>query len=174
MSKKIQPPFVRNPYNYDTMEASDESGLKCLDPSLAKQEFTEESDINFIAEKFGLTGEMPQVLTLPAYGDFEGIYDFQTAQNTVIQAERQFMTLPAKVRKRFNNDPQELLQFMGKMQEGDQNAIEEAVFLGLAKKAAPDTLGSPQGAAPAKPGGDNPTPPDKTAAAAPPSDKKTP
>jgi phage internal scaffolding protein len=124
--KKIEPPFVRNPYNYDLDEASNQSGLKCLDKSLTQQQFVEESDINFIADRFGLTGEMPTVTQLPQYGDFTGIFDFQSAQNQVIEATRQFMTLPAKMRARFQNSPQQLLEFLG-----DEGNRKEAEFLGL-------------------------------------------
>lgn len=139
----IRTPFVRNPYNYDMNEASDESGLECKDPSLAQQQFAEESDINFIADRYGLTGEMPQVLQLPAYQDFEGIFDFQSAQNAVIEAQRQFLTLPAKTRTRFDNDPQKLLAFLD-----DPENRAEAEFLGLIKPAqkAPDVpSGTPTG-----------------------------
>jgi phage internal scaffolding protein len=122
-------PFVRNPYNYDVNEASDETAILCKDPSLTQQQFAEESDINFIADRYGLTGEIPQVLDLPQYGDFSGIFDFQSAQNAVIEAKQQFMTLPAKLRTRFDNDPQKLLQFLGNT---DNRA--EAEFLGLIDK----------------------------------------
>lgn len=90
--------FVRSPYNYDSDEASDESGLMCLDESLTEQEHVEEADINYIADKFMRTGEMPQILQLPTAGDFDGIFDFQTAMNTIKQAKDEFMSLPARVR----------------------------------------------------------------------------
>lgn len=122
-------PFVRNPYNYDMNRAGDESGLACRDPSLTQQQFVEESDINYIANRYGLTGELPQVLDLPKYGDFTGVFDFQTAQNTVRKALEQFMTLPAKLRTRFDNDPNKLLQFM----EDPENR-DEAEYLGLVNK----------------------------------------
>lgn len=127
--KTVKPPFVRNPYNYDTNAASDESGLLCDDPSLTQQQFLEESDINYIADRYGLTGEMPQVTQPPTYGDFTGIFDFQTAQNAVRKATEDFMQLPAKLRTRFDNDPQKLLEFL----DNEDNRA-EAEFLGLANK----------------------------------------
>lgn len=165
--KKPYQPEVRNPYNYDREQAGNDSGLKCEDQHLAKQEFKKESDINFIAERFGLTGEIPEVLQLPQYGDFSGIYDFQTAQNTVIEARRQFMTLPAKMRDRFANDPQKLLEFLDNPDNRD-----EAQFLGLVKKpdVAPQSpvgdLAAPDRANPA-PDPDKPSEPPTT------KDKKT-
>lgn len=149
MAKKITPPFVRSAYNYDTDEASNETGLSCPEPTLTQQQFVEESDINFIAERYGLTGEMPQVLDLPRYGNFEGIFDFQSAQNAVVQANQQFMTLPAKMRARFNNSPQQLLEFLG-----DPENRKEAEFLGLVNppKRAPEPsmgdAGKPEGGKP--------------------------
>lgn len=126
--------FVRSPYNYDRDQASRESGLECKDKSLARQEFAEESNINYIADRYGLTGEMPQVLRLPAYGDFTGIFDFQSAQNQVRQAMEGFMTLPAKLRARFHNNPQELLEFLG-----DPENRPEAERLGLVNKPSEAT-----------------------------------
>lgn len=124
--KPTDAPFLRTPYNYDRDAASDFHGLKCEDKSLAREEFAEESNINYIAERYGLTGELPQVLQLPMYGDFTGIFDFQTAQNAVVQAKEQFMTLPAKLRARFDNSPQQLLEFLA-----DPENRKEAEFLGL-------------------------------------------
>jgi len=97
-------PFVRSPYNYDTNAASDESGLNCLDPSLAQQYARGETDINAIVKRFNLTGELPAGLAVPQYGDFSEVVDYHTALNMVIKADHAFMALPADVRNRFNND----------------------------------------------------------------------
>lgn len=118
--------FVRSPYNYDMDKASLESGLVCDDISLAQQQFLEESDINTIVDRYGLNGEMPVSPVLPQYGDFTEVGDFQTAMNAVVAAQEQFMTLPAKVRARFSNDPQQLLEFLS----SDSNRS-EALALGL-------------------------------------------
>lgn len=132
----MKAPFMRTPYNYDRDEASLETALVCKDPSLAQQQYLEESDINFIAERAGLNGEMPQIQNLPSYENYEGIFDFQTAMNTIRAAQENFMTYPAKLRERFQNDPQRFLEFV----EDPENA-DEAVKLGLAVKRpepAPD------------------------------------
>lgn len=124
--------FVRNPYNYDSDELSHITGLACLDESRTEQEHAEEADINYIADRFMRTGEAPQVLNLPTEGDFEGIFDFQTAMNTIAQAKQEFMTLPAKVRTRFGNDPAQLLEFVK-----DKNNRDEAIKLGFIPKPEP-------------------------------------
>lgn len=121
---KIEKPRSQN--NYDTNDLSDATGLECKDPSLTQQQFAEESDINFIADRYGLTGELPQVANPPMYGDFTGIFDFQSAQNAVIAAQAKFMELPAKLRARFDNSPQKLLEFLA-----DDDNRKEAEFLGL-------------------------------------------
>lgn len=133
-------PFVRSAYNYDMNEASDESGLKCEDPTLAQQQYREESDINTIVERFNLTGTMPTNLKPPTYADYtDEITDYQTAWNMVVRARETFMQLPAKVRTRFDNDPQKFLTFC----EDPENA-DEAKKLGLVN-VPPKPVESPQG-----------------------------
>ena len=122
--------FVRNPYNYDADEASRVSGLECLDAGRTQQQFAEESDINTIVRRFGLTGQLPDEVRVPQSGDFTGIVDYQSAMNAVRQAEEGFMELPPDLRYRFGNDPQRLLEFME-----DGSNLEEARKLGLVNKA---------------------------------------
>lgn len=124
-------PFVRTAYNYDMNEAGDESGLECKDPTLAQQQFKDEVDINNLVEKYKLNGEMPQLEKLPEYGDFTGIFDYQTAMNAIVAADRDFMSLPAKLRIRFNNDPNEFVNFFA-----DESNRDEAIKLGLIAKPA--------------------------------------
>lgn len=124
--------FIRNPYNYDSDALSEETGLRCEDESRTEQEHAEEADINYIADRFLRTGEAPQVLNLPTPMDFDGIFDFQTAMNTIAQAREEFMTLPAKVRTRFSNDPAQLLEFVN----NNENR-EEAIKLGFIPKPEP-------------------------------------
>ena len=80
--------FLRTPYNYDTDEASEASGLKCLDESKTKQSFQEEADINTIVRRFGLTGQLPSGIQAPTYGDFTEVTDFHTAMNAIAKPER--------------------------------------------------------------------------------------
>jgi phage internal scaffolding protein len=122
----IKAPFLRTPYNYDTIAASNESGLHCEDATLTQQHFKDETDINNILRQFNITGLLPQSPLSPRYGDFTGISDYQTALNAVIAAESEFDGLPAEIRARFNNNPEELINFL----ENDKN-YDEAVKLGL-------------------------------------------
>ncbi len=121
--------FMRTPYNYNTDKVSDETGLACPPESRTKQEFADEVDINTIVERFGVTGEMPPMTEFPTEQEFEETFDFQTSMNVVIKARETFMTLPAKARARFDNNPQKFMTFMH-----DEENIDEAIKLGLVIK----------------------------------------
>lgn len=126
MMTKIVKPFVRDPYNYDKDEVSNETGLKCEDPSLAQQHMKDECDINVIVERFGVTGQLPVTTLEPTYGDFSGVSDYQDALIKLQQTDDAFMSLPAAIRARFDNDPFELVNFLASEANRD-----EAIQLGL-------------------------------------------
>lgn len=114
---------------YDVKAASDSVAIDFTgDPGYTQQEFREETDINTIVRRFGLTGEMPQTVSVPRYGDFTEVGDYKSALDAVIAADAAFMELPAALRERFKNDPQELLMFVE-----DEANLEEARKLGLLK-----------------------------------------
>jgi phage internal scaffolding protein len=118
--------FVRNPYNYDMALVSQESGLDCQDPSLAQQHMKDECDINVIVERFGVTGQIPVTPLEPSYGDFSGVSDYHTALNAIRASDEAFMALPAKIRARFDHDPNALLNFL----QNEDNR-DEAIEIGL-------------------------------------------
>lgn len=152
--------FIRTPYNYDRDEASNIHGLECKDPSLAQQQFKDQSDLNVLFAKYLETGEMPQIQETLTYGNFEGVFDFQSAMNAVRAAQETFDQLPARIKNRFDNDPQKLLQFMN-----DDENREEAIFLKLIEppKESPNEPGSQETTgqrtdAPPQPAGTDTTP----------------
>lgn len=134
--------FVRSAYNYDRDEASLESGIDCqlmvvLDkdsgefvtlatPSLAKQSFAEECDINVIVRRFGLTGQLPVGVRMPTFSDFLDVPDYHSAMNAIREAQEAFYEMPGEVRARFHNDPGEFVGFCS-----DEKNRDEAVKLGL-------------------------------------------
>lgn len=122
----MKPPFLRTAYNYDMNKAGDESALHCKDQSRTQQSFTDECDINTIVKKFNLTGQLPENVRMPSYQDFAGPFDFQEAMNAVRLATESFMMMPAHVRARFHNDPNEFVDFCS----NDDNR-QEAEKLGL-------------------------------------------
>lgn len=121
-------PFMgtRVPYRYDVDAASRANALLTPEPTRTQQQFKDEVDINTIAKNFGMTGKLPQNVRMPSFGDFTGVEDYQTAVNAAKWAEHSFMQMPALVRERFRNDPQQFLQFC----DDDRNR-DEAIKLGL-------------------------------------------
>lgn len=116
------------------------SDLECKDPSLAQQQFKDDVDINVLLERFKVTGQLPQGVRVPVYGDFTGVTDFQSAQKAVLEAQDAFMQLPAQLRNRFNNSPQAFLEFCS-----DEANLPEMRKLGLAvaeKQVAAPAAGS--------------------------------
>lgn len=126
----FKPPVVRSYGGYDADAVSDATGLECKDVSRTRQADAVDADINNIVRNFGLTGRLPENLRIPTYGDFEFVGDYQSALNAVKAADEAFMQLPADIRAKFENSPQQYLDFV----TNPANA-EEMVNLGLAKKA---------------------------------------
>lgn len=116
----------RSQFGFDAEENSDACGVLVLGPSLTVQSQAEDADLNVIVKRFGLTGQMPQDVRVPMYGDFSEISDFRSAWEAVRAAEEEFMKVPAEVRARFGNDPQKFLEFCA-----DEVNIPEMRKLGL-------------------------------------------
>lgn len=120
-------PRVRGFVNLDLAEWSDSWGLLCEDESRAVQSQKEEANINNIVRNFGITGQLPQGVKVPTYGDFEGVEDYREAIEAVRSAEAAFLAMPSDLRKRLDNDPQRFVEWCA-----DVNNLEEMKKLGLA------------------------------------------
>lgn len=107
--------------------------------SKTEQHHRDEVNINKIIAKYEKTGQMPLRSGVPTYGDFTGMVDFHSAKQAVIDVEEAFMELPAEVRKRFRNDPGELLEFLD-----DEKNREEAIELGLVERVV-EPMVEPEG-----------------------------
>lgn len=140
--------FIRSAYNYDRDAASLESGLACKGERGARQEFKDECDINVLLRRFNVTGQFPEGVRMPTYGDFESVNDFHSAANAIAAARESFDVLPAEVRRRFNNDPGDFVDFCS-----DSKNRDEAVRLGLVPPAV-----EPAEPAPGAAGGSAPSP----------------
>lgn len=116
-------------------------------PSRTKQSMAAECDINNIMSKYNKTGLVSHVNEHKGqYGDATGV-DFQHAQNMIIEATETFASLPANLRKEFDNDPSQFLAFVS-----DDNNIDAMRELGLLPeepKQAPQSVSevAPQQAA---------------------------
>jgi len=139
--------FLRTPYNYDLAEVSDATGLSCGEPSRTIQDGKDDADINVIMERYARTGQFKPPASLPQYGDFTAVQDFQSALNLVMAAEKGFLELPARLRARFHNDPAALLDFLAV----DSNR-QEAIDLGILPKPVQATVPVTEQTAPPKEG----------------------
>ena len=100
------------------------------EPSRTRQEFAEECDINTLMSRFERTGVISHVNPRsPMYLDLsEGVPDLQSAMDMVRIATDSFMSLPAAVRRDFDNDPVKFVMFAE-----DPANIEKLREWGLAK-----------------------------------------
>lgn len=103
--------------------------------SRAQQQFAKDADINVIMSRYQKSGVLVDPVKIgnrrAIFGDFSDVQDFHTARNQVLQAEAEFMSLPARVRAKFDNDPAQLLAFVA-----DDANYDEALKLGLVEKRA--------------------------------------
>lgn len=118
--------FVRSAYNYDREAASNASALVSDEETLTSQEFKEEVDINTLLRRFNVTGQLPQGVRMPTYGDFTGLQDFHEAANAISLAHESFEAMPADVRFRFGNDPGRFVEFCS-----SESNRAEAIKMGL-------------------------------------------
>lgn len=102
--------------------------------TMTQQHMKEQCDVNSILERYRKTGHINHVRTSPGqYGDFSQYRDFRQSLDLVMDAQDQFNQMPAVLRKRFGNDPSQLLDFLS-----DPENQQEALKLGLLN-AAPQT-----------------------------------
>lgn len=98
---------------YDPVEEHDHCGIEFTMPSLAVQDEKEESDINYIVNKYadgqkGIAtldlGDSSQYAFLQ-FGDATLPSDYSTALELVSGVREEFYSLPAYVRAKFGHDP---------------------------------------------------------------------
>lgn len=97
-------------------------------PSLAKQSFKEECDVNQIMKKFKKTGLVDHLNTHKGqYGNFIGASDYHTSLNQILAAQESFQTIPSEIRAKFDNDAGQFLEFTQ-----DPENYQEMIKMGLA------------------------------------------
>lgn len=129
---------VRHPNKYDRKAASRAAAIDFKLPSRTQQQFREEADVNTIVKRFNLTGHMPTARSLPEYGDFSTVDDFQSAMQQLRRSQESFNALPAHLRDRFENRPDKFLAFL--QDEGNED---EARRIGLLPKKPPQSAQEP-------------------------------
>ena len=82
------------------------------DPGFTVQADRDDADINKIVSRFMKSGQLPPALRgEPFYGDVSEFGDLQDSLIKVQEANALFMTYPAEVRERFDNDPALMIDF---------------------------------------------------------------
>ena len=100
--------LIRSRFSPRRRVSIDFSGTK----SRTKQAFAKEADINNIMRQYIKTGLMPEGTAKPSYGDFSDGSDFRSVCDRILIAEAEFGRLDADIRKKFNNNPADLLDFL--------------------------------------------------------------
>jgi phage internal scaffolding protein len=90
-------------------------------------------------KRFGVTGKLPENPRVPQYGDFSEITDYRSAIEAIRNADEKFMEFPADVRALFENNPQNVLDFVA------NPANIDAVKQIFGEKTNVDNVGKPPG-----------------------------
>ena len=81
--------------------------------TMTEQCHKDSCDMHVILKKFEKTGILEHVSKhAGTYNDYINAPDFREAMTLLAEAEQMFETVPAKIRKKFGNDPAEYLEFM--------------------------------------------------------------
>lgn len=132
----VQAPVIRATYPFVRVPV-----LLMCDPAedRTQQSFKDECNINFLMKRYEKTGVLPVGRqTRPQYVDAT-VINFQSAMERVAEVRGVFSLLDAKTRKRFENDPEQMLEFLA-----DPSNLEEARRLGLvAPEEAPKPVSEP-------------------------------
>lgn len=119
------------------------------DPGRTEQAHENDTNINKIMAKYVKTGEFPHTARGPGqYGDFASHADFHAAQNQILDARAQFMSIPAEIRREFDNDPGAFLDFINNP-DNDEQAREMGLL--EPKPPEPPSAAPPAPAVPAAP-----------------------
>lgn len=121
------------------MNRPDRVPARPMTDGLTIQSAKDECDINKIIAKYQKTGLVQHIAVHgPNYGEYDAV-DFQTAMETIAAGQEMFLELPSSVRKRFNNDPSQFMEFVN----DPETTLEDLQRHGLTRPVAPS---SPEGA----------------------------
>lgn len=126
--------------------------FKTTGPTMTKQQFKDECDINTLLRRYQKNGILEHVNRFQGnYADITDLPDYHDAMQKIVLAQEAFDSLPSEIRKDFRNDPAAFVEFVS------DPANQEAIYdYGLAER--PTEI--PPEPAPAEPvPGDGGTPP---------------
>lgn len=143
---------------YSAYHPHDRVTLDASKDGRTKQSFANESNINIIMKKYEKTGLIDHLNQFEGkYGDFIAYQDYHSSMNLIREAGEAFMTIPATVRAKFENDPAKFLEFAQNPENHD-----ELVEMGLARPIPSASDPTPETETPPE---DPPTPPEAITAA---------
>lgn len=119
-------------------------------PSLAKQSFKDECDINTIMKRYERTGMIEHINKHRGdYTDATGVEDYHTSLNQVLAAQEAFASLPSRVRSNFNNDPGQFMTFVENPENRDN--LHELLKEPTGARIPPNERGGPDPGSPTAP-----------------------
>lgn len=125
--------------------SADDPGVE-TGPGITEQHHQESCDINYILDRYTQTGYLPPSKVEPMFADTAELGDFLETQLKVKEAEAAFNSMDARVRQRFNNSPEQFMEFIH-----DPKNIPEAIKLGLVNSKPNTPVNSPAANEPSKP-----------------------
>lgn len=108
------------------------------DKILTVQAPREEVDINQIIKRYEKGMMINQLAEEPRFEDISEFEGLEAAYIKVQKAKEEFMTLPADVRARFENDPVKLIDFLS--DEGNRAEAEKLGLVNPSKGAEPVSI----------------------------------
>lgn len=117
---------------YSRYDHPHHDGLINNNPSMTQQHFQSECDINNILRKYMHTGVLPGDPN-GVYTDVSSMIDYRDALEQLRNADEQFSALPSHLRKAFDNNPAEFLDFIS-----NSSNREQAIELGLIPRPTPE------------------------------------
>lgn len=89
--------------------------------------------------RYATTGTLTHLASgQPLYGDFSEVEDYQASLDKVMSAEEKFMSLPSDIRKKFDYDPQKMVEFIL-----NPNNREECIKFGFIHDSSPSSVPVP-------------------------------
>lgn len=111
---------------------ANEDGVMVPQESLTRQSEAVHTDINVLMAQYERSGTLPVMEMEALYEDVSSVGDYRSMMDAVNAAQEAFMSQPAKVRNRFENDPGKFLAFVD-----DPANAEELYVMGLRVKPDP-------------------------------------
>jgi len=110
------------------------------EPSKTDQQWKKSCDVNEIVTKYKRTGQLSHVRSQqPVYQDVSEIPDLLTSLTQVQKAKDAFLTVPAELRKKLDNDPVKFIEYLNEPSNND-----EAIKYGLKNRPTPPPQNTPE------------------------------